>query len=309
MNRFVEALEMATGGQTGGSELAGAKINLALHVGGRRSDGYRLIESLVAFADYGDVVTATPSSTGHADLMVRGPFAKALTEATHPGDNLALRAAEALLRAAGDRRVPPTRLTLTKRLPVAAGLGGGPADAAAVLRLLDRQWRLGLGPDKLAGIGLGLGADVPMCLVSRPLLAEGIGERITAVPGIPRLPIVLARPPVAVSTASVFAALDGAERPGLPPLPKRIATLIDLVFWLRRTRNDLSEAAAVVSKRAGAAARALARDPDCLFARMSGSGAAAFGIFASYAAAERAAARLSAAKPEWWVVAAITGAS
>jgi 4-diphosphocytidyl-2-C-methyl-D-erythritol kinase len=289
--------------------LAKAKINLALHVGGRRPDGYRLIESLVVFADFGDVVTAIPSSNRHIDLTVKGTFAKALTETTDPSDNLAVRAAEALLRAAGNRPVMATRLVLTKRLPIAAGLGGGSADAAAVLRLLNRQWRLELSPDRLAEIGLALGADVPMCLAARPLIAEGIGERITALAGIPRLPIVLARPPLAVSTAAVFAALADAQRPGLPALPTATATPNDLVAWLRETRNDLGEAAALVSKHAGAAARTLAGDPECLFARMSGSGAAAFGIFASYAAARRAAARLGAARPAWWVVPTMTGAS
>ena len=308
VDRPTEALEMAIGDHIGSTEIAGAKINLALHVGGRRADGYHVIESLVVFADYGDFVRATPSTNGRVGLTVKGPFAGALARLTPPRDNLANRAAEALVRAIG-RRPTATRLALTKRLPVAAGLGGGSADAAATLRLLDRIWNLKLGQKTLAEIGLELGADVPMCLDSRPLVAKGIGERIEPVAGIPRLPIVLAHPPVALPTASAFAALGHAERSPPPPLPGKLDSPIELIFWLRQTRNDLIAAAVTVTKLAGAAAEALANDHDCLFARMSGSGPAAFGIFASRAAADRAAERLRTAKPDWWVVSALTGAS
>jgi 4-diphosphocytidyl-2-C-methyl-D-erythritol kinase len=294
--------------RTGASEPAKAKINLALHVCGRREDGYRLIESLVVFAEFGDTVTATPAAHGPLRLTVMGRFAGTLRDASEPDDNLAVRAAMALLAATG-REAAPTRLTLTKRLPIAAGLGGGSADAAAVLRLLDRQWSLRLSAARLAKIGLGLGADVPMCLLSRPLTARGIGEQVAPVAGMPALPMVLACPPAKVSTAAVFAALDGRARRGLPAPPAALATPDALASWLQRTRNDLGKAAEAVSGQAGAAARALAGDPECLFARMSGSGATAFGIFASPAAAKRAAARLRAKRPRWWVVPTITGAS
>lgn len=308
MDQFAEALEMAIGG-TGRTELAGAKVNLALHVGAKRPDGYHVIESMVVFADFGDALTATQASNRHANVTVNGPFARDLASTTGPEDNLASRAVQALAREAGHGKARHTRLVLNKRLPVAAGLGGGSADAAATLRLLDRLWELDLGPSALAKIGFRLGADVPMCVASQPLIAEGIGERITPVPGFPQLPIVLASPPVKVPTVDVFTALDAEERTPLPPMPERISYPLDLVFWLRQTRNDLSQAASRVSKRAGAAAKVLARDRDCLFARMSGSGPAAYGIFASHAAAERAAARIRDAKPSWWVVSAITGGS
>lgn len=309
MDEIARAIESAIGDDAAASELACAKINLALHVTGRRTDGYHSIESLVVFADYGDFLGAAPSTDGQMRLTVKGEFAGSLTQGTEPHDNLAIRAANELARAAGKAKVPPTKLTLTKRIPVAAGLGGGSADAAAALRLLNRQWRLNFGEPRLAEVALRLGADVPMCLASRPLIAKGIGEKITPVAGMPTLPIVLAHPGVPVETAAVFAKLAADERPPLPALPTKFASLLEVIFWLRQARNDLAEPAAAVSKTAGTAAKALMRDPDCLFSRMSGSGAAAFGIFVTLEAAERAAARLRAAKPAWWVVAARTLAS
>lgn len=310
MNEIALALEKAIVADAGKSELASAKINLALHVTGRRLDGYHLIESLVVFADYADIVSVAPAEDGRMHLSVKGPFAEALAaESARPEANLAMLAAGELLRAAGRKSSPPTRVTLTKRLPVAAGLGGGSADAAATLRLLNRHWDLGVSPEKLAEIGLKLGADVPMCLVSRPLIARGIGEKITPVIGMPAMAVVLAKPRVSVATKEVFAKLTPADRTPLPPPPSRFRTLLDVVFWLRQTRNDLAEPAEAVSKFAAAPAKALMRDPECLLARMSGSGASAFGIFATMDAAERAADRLRDDKPNWWVVAARTGAS
>ena len=148
-----------------------------------------------------------------------------------------------------------------------------------------------------------------MCLASRPLIARGIGEQITPVNGLPALPIVLAHPGVAVATREVFAALPVGERAPLPALPSKFASLLEVIFWLRQARNDLAEPAMAVNKAAGSAAKAIMRDPDCLFSRMSGSGAAAFGIFVTLDAAERAAARLREARPGWFVTAAMTRAS
>jgi 4-diphosphocytidyl-2-C-methyl-D-erythritol kinase len=307
LDEFARAVENAIGDDA--TELAAAKINLALHVTGRRTDGYHMIESLVAFADYGDIMGAAPAGDGRMRLSVKGEFAELLTRGTQPTDNLALRAADALAMAAGKGRPPATWLSLVKRIPVAAGLGGGSSDAAAALRLLNREWRLGLADADLAKVALGLGADVPMCLISRPLIARGIGEAITPIAGLPALPVVLAHPGVPVLTAAVFGKLEAGERTPLPPLPAKFSSLLDVIFWLRQARNDLSEPAEAVNKAAAAATKALMRDPDCLFARMSGSGAAAFGIFATLKAAEKAAERLRAAKPDWWVVAAKTLAS
>jgi 4-diphosphocytidyl-2-C-methyl-D-erythritol kinase len=301
---FTHAIETALGSAPG--ELAFAKVNLALHVLGRRTDGYHSLESLVVFADYGDVLTAGAAPEGRMRLSVKGDFADVLRDTTRPEDNLVIRAATELARAAGKAKLEPKHLELVKRIPVAAGLGGGSADAAAALRLLNRAWQTGLSDARLAEIGRRLGADVPMCVTSRPLVAAGIGERITPVRSLPALPIVLAHPGVPVATADVFRELPAEERSGLPPLPAKFLTLLEVVFWLRQARNDLAEPAARVARAAAAPARALMRDPDCMFARMSGSGAAAFGIFINLGAAERAAERLSTAKPDWWVVAAQT---
>jgi 4-diphosphocytidyl-2-C-methyl-D-erythritol kinase len=306
LESLVRAIEEAVGEGAPGSELAFAKVNLALHVLGRRTDGYHQIESLVVFADFADVVSSKPSDDGRMRLSVRGPFAETLTQGTPPADNLAIRAAAELMRMAGKRQPPPARLTLTKRIPIAAGLGGGSADAAATIRLLNREWKLGLTEPELQRLSVRLGADVAMCLASRPLVARGIGEQITPVVGMPPLPIVLAHPGVAVATRDVFTALSHGERTPLPPLPAKFATLLEVIFWLRQARNDLAEPAAAVNKAAGSAAKVLMRDPDCLFARMSGSGAAAFGIFVTLDAAERAAARIRDARPAWFVTAAMT---
>ena len=307
MDQVAAALETAVG-TAGRTELAPAKINLALHVTGLRPDGYHAIETLVVFADYADAVSLAPCAEGRMGLTLRGPFAAALADAP-PADNLAIRAAIGLAAAAGGKKQSPMRIVLNKRIPVAAGLGGGSADAAAVLRLLNREWKLNLGEDKLAAIGRRLGADVPMCMASRPLIATGIGEIIKPVDGMPAMPIVLAHPGVAVPTASVFSRVGHAERSPLPEMPKGFRSLLDVIFWLRKARNDLEEPAAAESKHAGAAAKALRADPECLFARMTGSGAAAFGIFTTMDAAERAAARLREAKRGWWVTPAMTGAS
>ncbi len=308
MDEVARAIEEATG--AGNSELACAKINLALHVGARRPDGYHNLESLVVFADLADAVTARPAPKGSATtLNVTGPFAELLSETTTSAANLALRAAEALARVAPKRAARPMHLTLAKRIPIASGLGGGSADAAATLRLLNRVWGLKLAAPKLADIAKSLGADVPMCLVSAPLVARGIGEAITPVAGVPALPIVLAHPGVLVSTASVFAGLGNEERQPLPPLPAKFGTALDLIFWLRQTRNDLTDPARALARQATAAALALSRDPDCLFARMSGSGATAFGVFVTSAAADRAAKRIRQAKPSWWVTTAMTRGS
>jgi 4-diphosphocytidyl-2-C-methyl-D-erythritol kinase len=305
-DELTRAVEEAVGASPA-TELAPAKINLALHVLGRRTDGYHQLETLVTFADFGDVVTVGPSPDQRMHLAVRGPYAGMLSEGTPAGSNLVIRAVSELSRLA--KSAPACSLTLTKRIPIAAGLGGGSADAAATLRLLAREWKLDLNQQRARAVALDLGADVPMCVVSRPLIARGIGGDVTPVSGLPALSVVIAQPPVAVRTAEVFAKLPTAERTPLPKLPARFNTVYEVVFWLRQSRNDLSEPAEAVSKLAGSAARVVGRDPECLFARMSGSGASAFGIFLSREAAERAADRLKQAKPSWFVTAATTRAS
>jgi 4-diphosphocytidyl-2-C-methyl-D-erythritol kinase len=310
VERLADALAQTLIHGAAETEFAPAKINLALHVVGRRPDGYHLLQSLVAFADYGDMMSVSPGQkrTG-TSFSVEGPFASELSLLTKTSGNIVEAAARALAEAAGRKKIPPTVVMLTKRIPLIAGLGGGSADAAAALRLLNRYWKLGLSEGVLAEIGIRLGADVPMCLLSKPAIASGIGEVLTPVSGLPPLPIVLVHPAIPLSTARVFGRLENAHQRPLPALPPQFASIIAFVQWLRQTRNDLTEAARMETGLAEAATKALSGDKDCLFARMSGSGASAFGIFASRAAAERAAERLAAAHPHWWVMPAATAGS
>lgn len=307
MHDFADAVAQALSDGTG-IEAAPAKINLTLHVLSRRSDGYHNIESLCVFSHFGDFVSAVPSPHSQTGLTLDGEFADEVDLLSRPRDNLVLKAGEALRLASG-KKVRPVQVVLTKSIPIAAGLGGGSADAAATLRLLNRLWDLNLGEEPLARIALELGADVPMCLASRPVVATGIGERLSPAAGIPSLPLVLANPSIPLSTAAVFRQLESAERTPMPPMPTRFSSVIEFVIWLRQTRNDLSEPSKAVTGLTERVVKTLSADPQCLFARMSGSGATAFGIFAKMSDAERAAERIQVKRPEWWVTATETSAS
>ena len=306
LRELEEAVARAVSGEASGVENAAAKINLALHVLSRRPDGYHLIDSLVVFAEFADRVGVAASPGDRMELVLDGPFAKELELLNRPNENLVMRSAEALLNATKKRKDRSAQIVLTKHIPIAAGLGGGSADAACALRLLNRYWKLELSDQQLARIGLSLGADVPMCLMSKPAIAGGIGEQLTQATGIPRLPLVLVNACVPLSTASVYARLDDTERPALPPIPERFSSMVSFVIWLRQTRNDLSEPAKAVTGLASEAVKALSSAPDCLFARMSGSGATAFGIFPKLSDAESAAEQLRKNRPNWWVVATET---
>lgn len=277
---------------------APAKINLTLHVVGRRADGYHLLDSLVAFASLHDVVTTRPADA--LSLAVAGPMAGALA-ATPPEDNLIVRAARALA-AAGGLAAPCAALTLDKRLPVAGGIGGGSADAAAALLALRALWRLDVSDERLAEIGLALGADVPACLASRPSRMSGIGETLAPLPALPALGVLLVNPGVALPTARVFGALNG--RFGAPgPMLDRAMDASALLDTLRRGRNDLETPAMKVAPVIGAALAALADLPGARLARMSGSGATCFALFDDAQAARTAARRLGEAHADWWCAA------
>lgn len=268
------------------SEFAPAKINLYLHVIGRRDDGYHLLDSLVVFAGVGDRLTVSPADG--LSLSVSGHFAAGLQ---NEGDNLVLRAARAL---AADAGVPATgRLVLEKNLPVASGIGGGSADAAATLRLLCRFWMLQPDRDALHRIARRVGADVPACLDSRPALMSGIGDILAPAPVLPDFGIVLIHPGVAVSTPSVFRARTGAFS------DPAVLAAGDLVATLRTTRNDLEPPARMLAPVIGEVLDTLAAIPRCLLARMSGSGATCFGLFDTPAVAEAAAKAIL--RDEWWV--------
>jgi 4-diphosphocytidyl-2-C-methyl-D-erythritol kinase len=257
-------------------------------VTGRRADGYHLLDSLVAFAAVGDRLEAEPARG--LSLSVDGPFAIGLGTGA---ENLVIRAA-ALLQPPGHGAA----LRLTKRLPVAAGIGGGSADAAAALRLLARLWSVPLASDDAA---LALGADVPVCLAGRPARMSGIGEHLVPV-GLPLFWMVLVNPGVAVPTGAVFAALGRRDNPPLPDLPP-FPDAPSLFAWLAGTRNDLEPPARAVAGPIAEVLAALAAQPGCALARMSGSGATCFGLFATEAPARAAADALARAEPGWWVVA------
>jgi len=282
-------------------ESARAKINLALHVVARRADGYHELDSLVVFTELADVLTAYRREDDTIELGIDGAFADLLAETTPPGSNLVYAVADALMRTYPDRIEGGVRLDLVKHLPLAAGIGGGSADAAATLRLLNRIWGLGLSLGHLTELGASLGADVPACVLSRPARIEGIGERVTPLATLPEMPVVLVNPGVPVPTSEVFRRLRAADRMPLPPLPARPVSVMELVFWLRRTRNDLFEPACGLAPEIERAVRTLAADPDCVFARMSGSGGTVFGIFLSIEDAAAAAERIRDAQPGWWV--------
>jgi 4-diphosphocytidyl-2-C-methyl-D-erythritol kinase len=282
-----------------GAEKAPAKINLTLRVLGRRADGYHDIESLAAFAGVGDALTFTPG--GDLALTVGGPTAAAAGDVA---DNLVLTAAHALAERVAGLRLG--RFTLSKRLPVAAGLGGGSADAAAALRLLARA--NGLAPDdpRLMQVARATGADVPVCLDPRARLMRGIGDILSDPLDLPRLFALLVNPGVAVATADVFAALAAppAGQSGPAALPEGGAALLAEIAG---GRNDL-EAPAIELEPAIADALAVLRKlPGCRLARMSGSGATCFGLFDSSRAASAAARTLRVAYPTWWVRATVLG--
>ncbi len=266
-------------------EFAPAKINLTLHVTGRRADGYHLLDSLVVFAGVGDTVSLRPSDRLSLDII--GPQAAGLRA---DDDNLVLRAA----RLIGGK----AQLTLDKRLPVASGIGGGSADAAATLRGMARLTGRAL-PD--AAAVLGLGADVPVCLAGRPVRMTGVGEGLRPVLPLPACWLVLANPGVSVATPEVFRALASRSNPPMPDDLPTLATIHELAAFLRAQRNDLEAPARQLAPVIGEVIDALAGLPGCRLARMSGSGATCFGLFASEEEASRASAMLRLARPGWWV--------
>jgi 4-diphosphocytidyl-2-C-methyl-D-erythritol kinase len=260
-------------------EFAPAKVNLTLRVGRPRADGYHPLDSLVVFADWGDEIRVRPSPAFL--LSMSGEPSRGLSAG---GDNLVLRAAMALQKAAGIADC--AAIHLTKRIPLEAGLGGGSADAAATLRALNRLWGLDWPLDRLAQLGLDLGADVPACVYSAPLRMRGIGEWIELIDGVPELCAVIANPGVGVPTGPVFRAFD-EQNPA--PLPQGGWWQGDLVDWLAGQPNDLE---AVAIQREPIIADTLAwldAQPGALLSRMTGSGASCFALFDDHRSAREAA--------------------
>ncbi|WP_103257610.1 4-(cytidine 5'-diphospho)-2-C-methyl-D-erythritol kinase [Tabrizicola aquatica] len=267
---------------------APAKLNLCLHVTGRRADGYHLLDSLVVFASVGDRVSAVPGQG--LSLRITGPESAGLV--AEP-DNLVLRAARAM-------EISDAALVLEKILPVASGIGGGSADAAAALRALAALTGRDLPPPDRV---LALGADVPVCLAGRPARMSGIGEVLAPLPPLPPLWCVLVNPRVPVPTPQVFGAMTRRENPPVPDLPaEALGSAEALAHWLAtQTRNDLTAPARAVAPVLAEVQAALETAPGCLLARMSGSGGTHFGLFDALATAEGAALDLRRAYPAWWV--------
>lgn len=276
---------------------APAKLNLYLHVTGRRADGYHLLDSLVAFADIGDRLSALPAARLSLDLT--GPFAHELAQ-EEAAKNLVWRAAVALAARLG--RAPAAALTLEKNLPLASGIGGGSSDAAATLKALADLWQAPLDEAALCALGAELGADVPVCVVGRASFFGGIGDEIAAAPNLPSAPLVLVNPGIALPTAAVFRARTGAFS-AAARFAAAPATVADLAALLAERRNDLGDAALGLVPAIGEVLTRLKAQPGALLARMSGSGATCFALFETPAAAEAAAATLRSERPRWWVAA------
>ncbi|MBB3944953.1 4-diphosphocytidyl-2-C-methyl-D-erythritol kinase [Rhizobium skierniewicense] len=278
------------------TEAAPAKINLALHVTGQRTDGYHLLDTLVTFTEAGDVIRIHDAPGD--GFSISGSFADVLRQATTK-ENLVLKARD-LLREAAGARARPVAIHLEKNLPVSSGIGGGSADAAATLRGLRRHWNIDIADAELAEIGLKLGADVPMCLARQPLIARGIGEDISTIDDMPVIPLVLANPLKGVSTPEVFKRLKSKTN---PPLEHR-----DDNTWmpfLTKSRNDLEIPARKILPDIDDVCDLL-RKAGAQLVRMSGSGATCFGIFKTIEDAKSAADQLRRQRPDWYVQATKT---
>ncbi len=279
-------------------ETASAKINLYLHVGPRRVDGLHELASLFVFAEKGDIISV--EAAADLSLGIEGPFAAGLKDLS-PQKNIVWHAAARLKQAAGVRQ--GAAVTLQKNLPVAAGIGGGSADAAAALRALVRLWRLDIADDVLTHIAFELGADVPACLQRAPITVAGAGEQIEKGPSLPPLWVCLVNPGVVMPTGPIFRAFDEASPAPLAPasvsLP--VHSYSALCAALRETRNDLEPYAKARAPEIGRMLAFLDGRPGALLSRMSGSGATCFALFASATAAARA--QISTRAEGWWALA------
>jgi len=298
------------------SAFAPAKINLILHVRARRADGYHDLESLVSFAGTGDQLTFV--SDADESLQLTGPMATVLADGGSGAENLVARARAALSRHLPD--LPAGGFILDKHLPVASGIGGGSADAAAALRLLAD--RAGIRPDHPALLRAAseIGADVPVCVAGRSRVMYGTGADLGPPLPLPAFPALLANPGIAVPTPNVFRGLalapgarftpPGDTDSALPTAREAWPTAHDRAGWiaqLKAGRNDLAGPAETIAPAIAALRETLAACPGCLLARMSGSGATVFALFADDATRDAATARLRARYPEYWIAATVIG--
>jgi 4-diphosphocytidyl-2-C-methyl-D-erythritol kinase len=277
---------------------AAAKVNLALHIVGRRDDGFHLLESLIGFTEIADHITLTASDD--ISLDVSGPEQKALTDSN---DNLIIRAARLVkdhVNGTGG-----AHFALEKHIPVAAGLGGGSADAAATVQGCETLWNItSTVPIGDATLAAGLGADVPVCRFGRAAWVWGIGERVTPAPSWPDLWMVLVNPRIPVPTAKVFQAFSGQlKKPEIQSGagPTWSPSVDDFIEFLASRENSLTDAALSIAPVIAEVLAVISAAPECLLARMSGSGPTCFGLFASESEAQTAAKALAGGKPAWWV--------
>lgn len=270
------------------SELARAKVNLCLHVTGRRADGLHLLDSIVVFPEIGDVLTASPAED--FQLRIDGPFGQGLSSGA---DNLITRAA----RLMSDNGAA---ITLEKNLPIASGIGGGSSDAAACVRLLAEMW--GIPYPSISALAA-LGADIPVCMAQRPARMRGIGEVLSPLPELPEFWVVLVNAGEAVETGAVFGAMACRDNAEIAGIPESFTDTADFVKFLSAQRNDMEAAAIGICPLIGEVLDALAAT-GCALSRMSGSGGTCFGVFGKAELADEAADALTAAHPDWWVVAA-----
>lgn len=281
------------------SAFAPAKVNLFLHVGGPDAEGYHPISSLMVFADVGDQVVIQPSDA--PGFETTGPFGASIPAGE---DNLAVRAARAFHAKLGGP-VPPYRLILDKRLPIAAGLGGGSSDAGAALKLLRDALAPRFTDDDLEPLAASLGADGAACFRATALMAEGRGETLSPAPALPPLHAVLVNPGVPSPTGAVYRAYDAAVHPdgaARPFVPSELETAEEAAAWLGvATRNDLEAPAVSLQPLIGEALDVLRDQPESLLVRMSGSGATCFALCAGDIEAETLAERIEAVRPGWWV--------
>ncbi len=281
------------------TELARAKVNLFLHVGRPGADGYHDVSSLMVFADIGDRVSLRSGETGFA---LTGTFAAGLVG---EADNLVTRARDLFVASFGSTQ--DFGLTLDKALPIAAGLGGGSADAAAALRLMAQAFDVPaaerLESGALGEIARGIGADVAACLGSTPVMAEGRGDVLTKAPALPTLHAVLVNPLAPSPTSAVYRAFDEGRAWGALAASRSgpLVSANETVRWLASTRNDLERPAIRLCPQIGDVIAALRQSEDCLLSRMSGSGATCFALCAGEREAARLAATVAAAHPDWWV--------
>ncbi len=278
---------------------APAKLNLYLHVIGRRADGYHELDSLVCFADVHDTVIARTADK--LTFRVSGPYGNLLQESAGAAvlpENLVIRAAKRLAELTG--RPLHVQLELIKRLPVASGIGGGSADAAATLKALCRLWGIAPSPLELHGLAQKLGADVPVCLAGKSAYMGGIGEALEKVPALPKLGLILVNPGIPLETPPVFKARTGPfSQPARfsPPL----GNTEEFIGLLNARQNDLMAPAIGLVPVIGTVLDALKATTGCLLARMSGSGATCFGLYANAAEAKKAAETLKSSHPQWWI--------